>query len=220
MRFVSRRGPHLGTQGYVAIGLITVSLSVQFGSATPPEAPSDEGRLLPTDTQFTAIYEEHFDLVWRLLSRLGVRPSDLDDAVQEVFLALHHSLPRFRGDSSLKTWIVGIALRVAAANFRRRRNRDSGSGSESELVDPNPDPFEAMARTEAVRTLYAVLDELDAEKREVLVLVDIEGMNLAEVEQSMQVNVNTLASRLRAARKQFDAALRRRRARERSKGRA
>lgn len=197
-----------------------LSLSVQLSSVGQGEATLDDARISPTEKQFAAIYEERFDLVWRLLSRLGVRAIDLDDAAQEVFLALHHSLPRFRGDSSLKTWIVGITLRVASATFRRRRDGAPSSAQQLEPADPRPDPFEIAARSEAVRALYDVLDELDDEKREVLVLVDIEGMTLAEVEESTLVNVNTLSSRLRAARRQFDTALRRRQARERSKVRA
>jgi RNA polymerase sigma-70 factor (ECF subfamily) len=169
------------------------------------------------DAAFTAIYEQHFDLVWRLLRRLGVRASDVDDALQEVFLALHHSLPRFRGDCSLKTWIVGITLRVASATTRRQSARQQPAWSETELLDPSPDPFDEMARSEAVQALYAVLDELDPDKREVFVLAEIEEMSLGDVAKILDANVNTLSSRLRAARKQFDAALRRRQAQERSK---
>lgn len=169
------------------------------------------------DITFTAIYEQHFDLVWRLLNRLGVRASDVDDALQEVFLALHHSLPRFRGDCSLKTWIVGITLRVASATVRRQRARQQASSSESELPDPSPDPFDKIVRSEAVQALYAVLDELDPDKRAVFVLAEIEEMNVTDVAKVLDVNVNTLSSRLRAARKQFDAALRRRQAQARSK---
>src|SRR5512142_2005157 len=62
---------------------------------------------------FDRVYEEHFDLVWRALRRHGVRPPELDDAIQEVFVVVHDRLPTFEGRSTLRTWIYGIARRVA-----------------------------------------------------------------------------------------------------------
>src|SRR5688572_24262740 len=60
-----------------------------------------------------ALYEEHFQFVWRSLRRLGVREADVPDAVQDVFLVVHRKLPEFEGRSKVTTWLFGIALRVA-----------------------------------------------------------------------------------------------------------
>jgi RNA polymerase sigma-70 factor (ECF subfamily) len=62
--------------------------------------------------------------------------------------------------------------------------------------------------------LQRLLDELDEEKRVVFVLVEIEQMSCPEVAEAISANINTVYSRLRAARKDFDAALARYRAQQ------
>ena len=71
-----------------------------------------------------------------------------------------------------------------------------------------------MAEREAVRTLHTILDELDDEKREVFVLAELEQMTVPEIADAVEANVNTVYSRLRAARREFDQAVLRHRARE------
>jgi len=74
---------------------------------------------MPSDGQDLAgLYDAHARKVWRTLLRLGVPPSFVEDAVQDVFLAAQRRLAAFRGDSAPGTWLVGIAVRVAA-NARR-----------------------------------------------------------------------------------------------------
>src|SRR4051812_40957718 len=68
----------------------------------------------PVSFDFETVYEEHFDLVWRTLERLGVASSAVDDALQDVFLVVHRRLGGFEGRSSLRTWIFGITLRIAS----------------------------------------------------------------------------------------------------------
>ncbi len=86
-------------------------MSPALRSARPPPA-------------FDAVYAEHFSFVWRNLRRLGVRESHLDDASQEVWVVVHRRLPSFEGRSSLRTWLVGIAVRVASDHRRWRRRKD------------------------------------------------------------------------------------------------
>lgn len=161
-----------------------------------------------------AIYDEHFDFVWRSLHRLGVPTEAVDDAVQDVFLVVHRRLADFEQRSALRTWLFGIALRVAQEHARRRRKYGPTQEVGSELADQHaPDPLEQAVRSEAKELLYALLAELDVQKRTVFILADVEGMSLPEIAAGLGVNANTLASRLRAARKSFDAALVRHRAR-------
>ena len=71
---------------------------------------------------FKEVYDEHFRFVWRSLRRLGVRESDVPDAVQDVFLVVHRRLAEFEGRSKVTTWLFGICFRVA----RDRRKLDQG----------------------------------------------------------------------------------------------
>ncbi len=164
---------------------------------------------------FDRAYDEHFDLVWRVLQRIGVPPAALDDALQDVFLVVHRRLAEFEQRSSLRTWIVGITLRVGLDCVRRHRRRFLVSTAEMDLPDEvEPSPLDMAARSEAVRLLYAVLDELEPDKRAVFVLADVEEMGLREIATALGANLNTIASRLKAARREVQAALDRHRAKD------
>lgn len=168
--------------------------------------------------ELEAIYDEFFDFVWRSLRRLGVRPGQLDDALQDVFLVVHRRLGDFEQRSTIKTWLFGICLRVAGDYARRARTHGRPSELDDSLPDPRaPDPLEAAARGEAVQFLDQQLAELDADKRAVFILAELEGMSCPEIAQAVGANVNTVMSRLKAARAKFEAAVRRRQASDRRK---
>jgi RNA polymerase sigma-70 factor (ECF subfamily) len=161
------------------------------------------------------VYEAHFQLVFRTLQRFGVPASQLDDALQDVFLIVCRSLTGFRGESSLTTWIFGITFRVATAYTRRLRRQGQPLELSAELRDDRaPDPHELASRGEAVTALYAALAELDPDKRAVFILAEFEQLSVPEIAVIVGVNANTAASRLRAARKQFELVVRRLRARD------
>jgi RNA polymerase sigma-70 factor (ECF subfamily) len=158
---------------------------------------------------FRALYAEHFDSVWRSLRSLGVPEHAVDDAVQEVFIVVHRRLDDFEARSSLKTWLWGIVLRVAR-NARRTERRKGGCTpltAELELVDPAPGPHDDAATAQALRRVAAALDELSDLQREVFVLAELEEMSAPEIAVMLRTNVNTVYSRLRAARITFESAV-------------
>ncbi len=169
--------------------------------------------------RFEGVYEEHFEFVFRSARRLGVEMDALDDIVQETFLVVHRRLGDFAGRSSIKTWLFGI-LRHVVANHRRtlrRKNegtrREDPEGLESIGLEA-ASPHDEAARSEALRTLYDLLDSLDDEKREVFVLAELEQMTTPEIAEAIGQNPNTISTRLRAARQEFEKAVERRRARD------
>lgn len=157
--------------------------------------------------EFERVYEDHFEFVWRSLRRLGVPQPALEDAVQEVFLVVHRQLAKFEGRSSLRTWLFGIAVHVARKACRDPIRRHAEEFSE-QVTDPRT-PQDEAARREKIRLLYAILNELDADKREVFVLCELEQMSAPEVTEVLGIPLNTVYSRLRTARFDFDAALKR-----------
>ncbi len=153
---------------------------------------------------FDDLYERHVDAVWRLLARAGVPSSDLEDAVQEVFLVAHRKLPEFRGDSQPKTWLFSIGLRVAK-DARRRLARKGGT----EPLDAHP-RLESDQRLEEqtmqrqrFEQLLRLLDALDDDLREVFVLAELEELSAPEIATVTGHNVNTVYSRMRTARLRF-----------------
>jgi len=166
--------------------------------------------------EVAAVYEEHFDFVWRSVRRLGVAERALDDAVQEVFIVVHRRLADFEGRSSLKSWLFAIARRVAKDHRRRASRKDRTEALPEVLADPHArSPLEGAERAQAVRLLYEILDSLDDDKREVFILAELEQMTVPEIAAAISVNLNTVYSRLRAARQAFEKALARQQAQQR-----
>lgn len=162
---------------------------------------------------FEDVYEEHFDFVWRTVRRLGVPSASVEDAVQDVFVVVHRRAAEFEGRSSVKTWLFGIVVHVARAH-RRRRTLDAIDDPDA-VVDPRAESPHAHAEAaEARRVLHEVLDTLDDERREVFVLIELSEMTAPEAAEALGVKLNTVYSRLRAARHDFDAEVERRAARD------
>ena len=182
----------------------------------PLTGPDSAGEAVSreNDHAFDAVYGEFAEFVWRSLRRLGVPEAHLSDATQEVFIVVHRGLARFEGRSELRTWLFGIVLRVASESRRRARRRPSEPLPEV-IVDPQPTPFEQTARSEATEILDRLLGELSLEQRAAFVLVEMEELNLPESAEVLGVNLHTLRSRLRTARRKFEAVLRRHAARNR-----
>jgi RNA polymerase sigma-70 factor (ECF subfamily) len=165
---------------------------------------------------FAALYSEHFAFVWRNLRRLGVPESGLRDAAQDVFLVVHRRLTEFEGRGTIQAWLYSILRRVAADFRRRGRRKDLSDHEQAETIADasDPGPEDRAARGEALQLLLELLDELDEDKRDILVLVDLEGMTVPEAAEAGSCNLNTAYSRLRAARQQMQEGLERHRAEE------
>lgn len=159
-----------------------------------------------------ALYTQHFELVWRNLRRLGVPEASLDDAVQDVFLVLHRRAAEFLGQSNIKTWIVGIVLRVAH-DYRRSQARHSARvalyAEHYRDTVPADCPAEQVELKEAAALVRQIIAHFDDEEQNVFVLVELEELSLREVAESTGLSLSTCQRRLTAARKAFDAALRR-----------
>jgi RNA polymerase sigma-70 factor (ECF subfamily) len=185
--------------------------SGQASSAVSSERAPEAGA--PAQT-FDAIYRVHAPYVWRNARRLGVMPSAVEDVMQEVFLVVHRHLPAFEERTSVRAWLSAILIRVVRAHRRRGARERGTSGVEPDLVaDPrSPNPYESVERDEAVRELYAVLSSMKEERREVLVLSELEDLTAPEIAHALEVNVNTVYWRLRTARSEFEGLLFRRRA--------
>jgi RNA polymerase sigma-70 factor (ECF subfamily) len=174
----------------------------------PPRSLAPPG----PSTGFAAVYEATFGVAWRTLARLGVPDGSLDDACQEVFLVVHRRLGDFLGRSQLKTWVVGIATRVAADHRRAARRKPAPQPLDAALPDPARSPLEHASVAQERALVQRLLAELPDEQREVLVLTEMEQLTAPEISEALEVNLNTVYSRLRLARRAFDVVLARWRA--------
>lgn len=178
------------------------------------EPPSAATAFAPVT--FEDVYQQHFDLVWRSVRRLGVPDSQVDDAVQDVFLAVHRRLAGFEGRAALTTWLLQFVVRVASTHRRsvRRSTAAVEKASVSLPAPPSSCPQERTEAGEGTTLLYRLLGELSDDRRAVFVLAELEELSMPDIAQALGLNLNTAYSRLRAARADFEAAVQRERARE------
>lgn len=170
---------------------------------------------LPTardDAAFTAIYEREFPYVWHTLRRLGVPPRDLPDVTHDVFVTVFRRLSTYDPARPLRPWLFGVALRVASDHRALARNARERLDDRDEPVDDAPDAEQHLRDHQERRLVREALDALDLDRRAVLVAHDIDGQPVAEMARALDLPPPTLYSRLRTAREQFVAALRRLRA--------
>lgn len=184
--------------------------------------PEREADARPVDSapsfDFEEVYQQYFAFVWRSLRRLGVHDIALDDAAQDVFVVVHRRQASLEGRASLRSWLFGIAMRVAAdyrRAARRKRRVDVGERNTEAVADMvSPSPLESVERAEAARLLHAILNDLDDDKRALIIMAELEQMNVREIAQVLEANTNTVYSRLRTARADVERAAARHRARD------
>jgi RNA polymerase sigma-70 factor, ECF subfamily len=171
----------------------------------------------PAVPSFAEVYRDYATYSWRVLRRLGVREADVADVCQELFLVVHKKLPGFAHRSSLRTWLYSIAIRCAS-DYRRRahvkREQPTNALDDRAPIDA-PQPA-SLAQREARALLDQILDTLDGPKRAVFVLYELEELPMAEVADAIGCPLQTAYSRLHAARAEFEAAVKRHHAKERT----
>jgi RNA polymerase sigma-70 factor, ECF subfamily len=183
-------------------------------------APTPRGAPAPVPTglderDIQAIYQQHGRFVWLSLQRLGVRPADLDDIAQDVFMIVYRRLGSFDRTARITTWLFGICMRVAA-NYRRRRRwrREVLSNA---IADERPAlalaADDLLARREEQEMAERALARLDVAKRATFVMFEIETLSCQEIADLMAVPLGTVYSRLNAARKELEKAITRERKR-------
>jgi RNA polymerase sigma-70 factor (ECF subfamily) len=162
-----------------------------------------------TAAEVERLFREHGPFVWRSLRRIGMSESDADDLTQEVFVIVFRRFHEFEQRSSLRTWLYGIAARVALAHRRRAQTqREIPTEAPPELAASDA-PDQQLADHEARRMLDRALDTLDDDKRAVFVLYEIEELSMAEIAEALECPVQTAYSRLHAARDKVEAFFRR-----------
>jgi RNA polymerase sigma-70 factor (ECF subfamily) len=150
----------------------------------------------------------HFEAMWRLLRRLGVPASDLDDAVQEVILVLARRLDTIEKGSE-RAFVLSTAYRVASTARRSLRRRPATVELEDVvLTDPDLGPEALVAQRQTRELLDRVLAALPIDIRAVFVLYELERLTMAEIAETLGVAPGTVASRLRRGRALFQERVR------------
>lgn len=154
---------------------------------------------------FRAIYDRYLPKVVRHVTRVLGPTAEVEDVVQEVFVQMHRSLPNFRGESKLSTWIYRLTWNVAISHRRRRRNIVDLSAVRALRL--STEEWKRLEARDLCRTLAATLEGVPEDAREAFLLVDVQGMKLREVAEMTDTSINTVAARVRRTREKLRDAL-------------
>ncbi len=156
------------------------------------------------DAQRT-LFQRELSRVHRILYRLTGGGHQLEDLTQEAFLALFRSLPSYRGEAQLSTWVDRITVRVGIAHLERKRRTIATAAAElGELTADTRSMEHTLAQRAAAQRLYAALDKLDARQRVAFVLHVVEDYSMAEVATMMGATRVATKARVWRARRELE----------------
>jgi RNA polymerase sigma factor (sigma-70 family) len=155
------------------------------------------------------LFERHEPLLRRYFGRLGVTPGDVDDVIQAVFLEVMRAAERYDSQYSVKSWLCGIATIMARRQHRSlaRWAARMASWAGVETKNDVATPYDIVEHDQAARILKRALAGLSEKKREVFVLVTLEGLSGEEAARALGVPLKTVWTRLHYARRELRAAL-------------
>lgn len=154
---------------------------------------------------FEEVYARFADMVFALALRMSADRELAADMTQETFLRVYRHLGRFRGRSSLKTWIYRITINCCRSRLRRRaRRRLEGPIDElPELADGRGGPEQHTLARDLGRQLAAAIAELPVPFREAVLLRDVQELSYAEIGQVLGVRIGTVRSRIARGRERL-----------------
>lgn len=148
------------------------------------------------------LFRREYRHVHALLFRILGSTRDLEDLAQEVFIGVFQSLPRFRGDAKLRTWIDRIAVYTARDHIAARKRIPVPIETVADRPDPSGPADERAQAREGLRRLYAVLATLKPEARIAFALYAIDGRSIADVAAITGVSALTAKLRIWRARRE------------------
>ena len=147
---------------------------------------------------FGMLVELETRAVYRTCLRILGRPHDAEDVTQEAFMAAYRSIGSFRGDGSLRGWILRIATRQAFRRLSQRRpTADLDASGEPLVADRREEPAGAALAVERARDVRGAVASLAEPYREVVALRFFGELSLAEVAEATGRPLNTVKTHLR-----------------------
>jgi RNA polymerase sigma-70 factor, ECF subfamily len=146
---------------------------------------------------FEELVRRYQTSIYRVALRMLGSRADAQDAVQDTFVRAWRSLPRFRHDSAISTWLYRIVTRRALDKIASRRS--TGRLDEVE-IEAGPDPAQTAEHQERFRAVRRAIADLPPEQRAALVLREFEGLSYQEVAQVVGASVPAIKTRIHRAR--------------------
>lgn len=162
---------------------------------------------------FNELVNKYYGNVYNLAYRMLNNADDAKEIAQDAFVKIHKSLPNFRGNASLKTWIMRITLRLSL-NKRRDRSRSAWErlglnrdGKPKLLFSRSQSPEAKLISDEIDNQVRNLIDGLPEDMRQIIILNSFEDLSYDEIGQILKIPIGTVSSRLYSARKLLSAQL-------------
>lgn len=181
-----------------------------------PGAAEDDAQLLALCRQgdgraFRALYTRYKTDVYRVVAHMLSAQTERDDVVQEVFLQVFRSLPRFKGQAKLSTWIHRVAVNVVLQHIRKKKSRiqlqlqKDGVAPHRQAENQGTDdtPEQAMLLNERRAAVERALQCLSPKKRIAFILRELKGLSAKEIAEIVGAPVLTVRTRVFYARREF-----------------
>lgn len=159
---------------------------------------------------FGELVRRHRDRLWAVALRTTSDPEDASDALQDALISAYRSAASFRGESAVTTWLHRVVVNACLDRMRRRKVRptvplpeEDGESGHRGLADPRDDLDRLELRMEIDKALAA----LPVDQRAAIVLVDVEGLSVAEAAEVLGVPEGTIKSRCSRGRARLAVAL-------------
>lgn len=157
---------------------------------------------------FGELYQQFEGMVYNLALRMSGNPADAEDIAQETFIRAYRHLRKFKGKSSLKTWVFRIALNCSNTRLRRRARHlahrvDDGQPELERAVDRGRSPEERALAADLSAAVRTALGHLPVHYREAVLLRDFEELNYSEIAEVLGVRIGTVRSRIARGREQL-----------------
>jgi RNA polymerase sigma-70 factor (ECF subfamily) len=152
-------------------------------------------------------FDRELDYLFETLHRLGAGAREVEDLAQEIFVVLHKNWATLDTTRPLRPYLFGVAFRVVCAHRRKRAREIPFATVDAE--DGGASPEALLQSKESATLLMAALERVHLPRRAVLVMHDLDGVPIADVARNLSITRFGAYARLRKARKEMAAAVRR-----------
>jgi RNA polymerase sigma-70 factor (ECF subfamily) len=171
----------------------------------PEAAAKSAGSSAVAGEDYLQVYQQQLDFLLGTLRRFGVPRSDLEDVLHEVFLVMLTKWDDYDRARPIRPWLFGIAFRTASS-YRRKTTREV-LGCEYETEDVRERPDDDVGAQQRRALLMRALAQVPLSRRAVLIMHEVDETPMREIATQLAIPLFTGYSRLRKARREFQAAL-------------
>jgi RNA polymerase sigma-70 factor (ECF subfamily) len=207
----SEQGSGGAVDGDPASGVPAPRVLDAAGGAAPDDAALLAAHVAGDPEAFGELVRRHRDRLWAVAVRTTGDPEDASDALQDAFVSAYRNAASYRGEAAVTTWLHRVVVNACLDRMRRRRARptvplpeEDGETGHRGIADPRDDLDRLELRMEIDRALRNLPDD----QRSAIVLVDVEGLSVAEAAEVLGIPEGTVKSRCSRGRARLAIALR------------